>query len=389
MNSYPFIEAIIKNGNLTPAELLRYFMVGVGTDLNGIMAVLNARSTEEIGEISREYALKFPPGRLSRVLGRIPLVRSFILLGDLRHDLKVETSGDSQFDISLLMEGLPTDPTDSHLCAAVFSRLQRRYEHEHSGKLLRALKLISLQGDARILKRFVEDYQIAKRYYEENILGKESPSTDRVTRFLALAKIAEIQANTFRYSKVSVAGLILNSLSFVGATTGAAALIMLSSVSYFEIALGSFIGSMCWRLTSGRFLLGQGFGKNDLMFQFARAVVDGASFFLARFGLMTLGRFLGAQLSKGVVKSGFKSGLGKFIKTVEDKIKHQDKARHVLGPNSSIRSDLELKELLERAKQEIASGSCKGDELSRPLEWPIEEFFFRVLLPVRVSDPIH
>lgn len=379
MNSYPFIDAIIKNGNLTPAELLRYFMVGVGTDIEGIMAVLEGRSTEEIEEICREYAEKFPPGRISRMLGKVPIIRSFILLGDLRHDLKVETSGDSEFDVSLLMEGLPTNPTDTQLCAAIFSRLERRFTHEQSGKLLGALKLVSLQGDSKILKRFIDDFHIAKTYYDENIIKNPSPTTDQVTRFLALAKIAEIQANTFRFSKTSVAGLVLNSLSFVGATTGAVALIMLSSVSYFEIAFGSFLGSMCWRMTNGKFLLGQGFGKNDLMFQFARAVVDGASFFLARFGLMTLGRFLGTQLSKGVVKSGFKSGLGRFIKTVENKIKHQDKARHVLGPNSSIRTDLELKELIERVKRGILSGAIKGRGSCPPSRHSIEELIMHAL----------
>lgn len=65
--------------------------------------------------------------------------------------------------------------------------------------------------------------------------------------------------------------------------------------------------------------------------------------FSIRLGVATLGQFIGAQVSKKVTQTGFRNGLHRFIKSMEERVRHQDKARHVLRADAGIQTNEDLR----------------------------------------------
>jgi hypothetical protein len=355
MNSYPFLESIVLNGELSPAELLRYFMVGVGTDIEGIYAVLSDCTKKEIEAIESEYARRYAPGRVARFILGLPLIRDMFLNGDLRHDLKVELSGDHEFDISMYMEGLPEGSDERVMCKTLLDRLIRRFRHEQSGPLMRLRNgiLSHLRGDGRVVKQFMSDYVRAVDYYRDNIEHATTLSAAHIKRFSTLVRIAETQADAYREAKVAISNLVLNSGAAIGATLGATSVILISALPWWSGPFAAGLGSLTWRWVQGRLVLGKGFGTTDATFQALRAFIDGASMFTIKLGVATLSGLLGRQLSSAAAKGGFKTSLHKFIKKLEDGIKRQNKARHVLEQGDVLDSDAQLEELSKGFYREI------------------------------------
>ncbi len=344
-NSYPFVESLIRHGELKSHELLRYFMLGIGTDVRGIYAVLSNRTHREIECISSAYAEHYPPGPIARVLGKVPIVRNYMLLGDLRHDLRVELSGDHEFDISLFCEGLPDTRNERLICATMYDHLIRRYEHERGGLLMRNGLLTAIRGDRMVLNNLERDYNRAISFYQHHIEKHDQVAPEVIKRFCTLARLVQVQADAYREAKVSLGSLILNSGAFIGATLGATATLLFTSFSLWTAAPASACGSLLWRWAHGRLLLGNGFGRTDATFQMIRAFVDGASIFTMRAGVTSLGTFLGNKLTSGVAKSGFKTSLHRFIQSLEERVGHQDKARHLIERGDIFASDEELNQL--------------------------------------------
>ncbi len=382
-SSAPFIESLARYGELRPSELLRYFLIGIGTDVDGIYAVLANQTVEEIREIERDYASTYPASRFTKLCSKIPFVREFILTGDLRNDLHVELSGDHDFDISLCYEGMPDQSNDREYCATLMNRLTRRFNHERGGALLRLRGglLSQLRGDGRVLRRFVEDYQAALAFYRAHIESASALEPDHIKRFNTLVRLAETQADAFRDAKITVSNLVLNSGAFIGASVGAAAVLFFSSLPWWSAAVASGCGSLCWRWVQGTLLLGRGFGKTDAAFQAVRAFIDGASMFTIRAGVATLSGFLGRQLSSGVAKGSFKTSLHRFIRSIENSIRRQDKARHIMEKRSLVASPTQLSLLTEGFLKEIEINpdAIGSEALTRGRR--IEEVFFHALLP--------
>jgi hypothetical protein len=353
MNSYPFLESIVLSGGLLPAELLRYFMVGMGTDIKGIYAVLSNCTKAEIEAIEAEYAQRYTPGKIVRVLAKLPFVRDRILIGDLRHDLKVELSGDHEFDITLFMEGLPEWSDEQLMCRTLLDRLERRFQHEQSGQLMRHGLLSYLRGDGRVCEQFEGDFLNATRYYNDNIRSASKLSADQIKRFSTLVRLAEAQADAYREAKVAVSTLVLNSGAAIGATVGLMCAVKISVLPWWSGPIAAGLGSWAWRWVQGRLVLGKGFGTTDATFQALRAIADGASALTIKLGVATLSGLLGRQLSSAAAKGGVKSTLQRFIKTFEDGIKRQNKARHVLEQGSVLDSDAELEALSAGFYREI------------------------------------
>lgn len=341
--SLPFIESVVRNGKLAPAELLRYFMVGVGTDVEGIYAVLSNRSQSNIRAIEEDYATRYPPGSIMRFLGKLPFIKNFVLTGNLRHDLNVELSGDSEFDVKQMLRGFRDNSSAKQLCAHVYSTLVLRQRHETSGILAKWSRLAAMRGDSVIKRRYDEDFAAAVEYFKKHIASLRDPSPECVVRFLTLARLTDIHANSFRETKNLLGDVFLNSGAFVGVVLGTSAVLALATFSYPIVATASFLGSLGWRLTIGRCVLGRGFGRGEVMFQSARAFIDGVSIFTVRVGVATLGQFIGGQLSKSAAKGGFKTGFNKMIKSMENRVRRQDKARHVLEKSSVINSNEDLR----------------------------------------------
>lgn len=345
--SYPFIESVVLNGRLSSAELVRYFMVGLGTDVEGIYAVLSNRSQSSIASIEKEYASRYPPGVLSRTLGRIPVLKHFVLLGEIRHDLNVELSGDSEFDVQQMLNGFRDNASLKQLSAHIYATLVARKQHETSGLLARWSRMAALRGDSVIKRRYDEDYEAAVNYFKQHIASCRSPSVNTVVRFLTLARLADIHANSFRETKNLLGDVFLNSGAFVGVILGTTAVLALAAFSYPIVATASFIGSLTWRLTVGRFVLGRGFGRGEIIFQGARAFIDGVSIFTVQLGAATLGQFIGGQLSSSAAKGGFKTSFNKMIRSMENRVRRQDKARHILERESTIQSNDDIRATIQ------------------------------------------
>lgn len=345
--SSSFLESIVTNGRLAPAELLRYFMSGIGTDIEGIHAVLSDCTKEEIGEIERDYARRYPPTRRVALISRIPMARELFPVGDLRHDLRVELSGDQEFDILLHMEGLPDGNDERAMCETLLHRVKQRYEHERSGSLMRLRRgmISTWRGDGRIVLQFENDFKVATDYYEAHIRDPADLSPHHVKRFSTLVRLAETQADAYREAKIAVSELILNSGAVIGATLGAASVVAISALPWWTGPIASGLGSLGWRWLHGRLILGRGFGRTDATFQAVRAFIDGASLFMITAGVATFSELLGRQLSGAATKGSFKTSLHRFMRTIEDGIKHNNKARRVLEKGDALASDDELESL--------------------------------------------
>jgi hypothetical protein len=355
MNSYPFLESIVLNGKLSPAELLRYFMVGIGVDTLGIRAVSYGWTKREAAQIKADYARRYAPGWITRLLARQPIIAARILTGDLDHDTAVELSGDDEFDVSLYLEGLPETDDEREMCKTLLDRLDRRFSHEQSGPLMRLRQglLSHLRGDRKIVQQFLKDYTAALRYYEEAIAGAPQLTAERIKRFSTLVRLAETQADAYRQAKVAISNLVLNSGAAIGATAGAMSVILISALPWWTGPIAAGLGSLVWRWGQGRLVLGKGFGTTDATFQACRAFIDGASMFTIKLGIATLSGLLGRQLSSAAAKGGFKTTLHRVIKSIEDGIKRQNKARHVLEQGKVMKSDAELEALTRGFYQQI------------------------------------
>lgn len=369
--SLPFIESVIRNGRLAPAELLRYFMVGLGTDVEGIYAVLSNRDRAGIKAIEDDYAARYNAGPVTQFLGRLPIIKNFVLTGNLRHDLKVELSGDSEFDVGLMLRGFRDNATPKQLCEDVSDSLVLRKRHETSGLLAKWARLAALRGDSVVRARYERDYELAESYFNEHIASTPHPSPHVVLRFLTLARLADIHANSFRETKNLLGEVFLNSGAFVGVVLGTSAVLALATFSYPIVATASFLGSLGWRLTVGRFVMGHGFGRGEVMFQSARAFIDGVSIFTVRVGVATLGQFIGGQLSKSAAKGGFKTSFNKMIRSMENRVRRQDKARHVLERSSVIESNEDLRAAVATFERSIADR-----------RWPVGEGALELFAPI-------
>lgn len=379
--SYPFLKSIIENGELAPAELLRYFMAGIGADIDGIYAVLSGCTREDIEATEADYARRYAPSGIARFLASMPIFNDLLLSGELRHDLKVELSGDHEFDILMCMEGVPDEFDDGKLCATLMNRLDRRFRHEQSGTLMRLRSgiLSKLRGDGRVVKQFVEDYRTAQQYYRDHIENKPNLSAHHVKRFSTLVRLAETQADAYREAKIAMSNIVLNSGAFIGATIGAGGVIMISALPWWAGPLAAGLGSLSWRWIQGRLVLGRGFGTTDATFQAVRAFIDGASLFTIKIGVATLSGLLGQQLSSAATKGSFKTSLNRFIKSIEDGIKRQNKARYLLEKGAVMASDQQLEAITKAFYREIISSPAAIGSERLVGGSPISEMISKVL----------
>jgi len=345
--SYAFLESIVNNGSLAPAELLRYFMSGIGTDIEGMYAVLSDCTTEEVRAIESDYARRYRPTGRVWLISRFPILREMFPVGNLRHDLRVELSGDQEFDMLLHLEGLPDGTDQRATCEALLERVKKRYDHERSGALMRLRRgmISTWRGDGRIVLQFENDFKVATDYYETHLRQPGALSSHHVKRFSTLVRLAETQADAYREAKLAVSELVLNSGAVIGATLGAASVLAISALPWWTGPIASGLGSLGWRWLHGRLILGRGFGRTDATFQAARAFIDGASLFMISAGVATFSELLGRQLSGAATKGGFKTSLHRFMRTIEDGIKHNNKARRVLEKGDALASDAELESL--------------------------------------------
>jgi hypothetical protein len=348
-NSYPFLKTLVDTGDIPAHQRVRYYLLGLGTDVDGIYAEIEDLTVNQKNALSAAYRDEYwRPW--SPLVARIPIINQFVLIGDLRHDLKVELSGDHEFDIGVHLEGLPTYGNDRELCETLMNRVRRRFDHEFSGKLVRMRDgaLNHLRGDGAIVRMFRRDHLNVVHFYREHIEGRERLEPEHIQRFCTLVKLFEIQADAYREAKIALSGIVLNSGAALGATVGASLSVFIAHWHWSMTMLAAGSGSLLWRWAQGTAILGRGFGKTDATFQAMRAFVDGASMFMVRLGAITLSSFLGRQLSGSAVKGTFKTSLNKLFQNIEQRITRQNKAQHLIEARSPVlASDEQLSGIID------------------------------------------
>lgn len=324
-NSFPFIRALIERGTLQPHELLRFFMVGVGTDEVGIRRIFRSLSKEAIDQSEKEYHTSYPPNFLARVVHRIPILRQMFLSGSLASDLDSELSGDSLYDVHQLMRGRP------HSAQEVRSQLEERLHHERSGRLLRHLKLERLVGVSIERARMEKDVQRALKFYEEHCLGSAGAESAALRQFEVLAQYARINLDTFRVIKNNIGCGISSLIAATGATLGTLPAVLFHEARYPVIATLAFLGSLGARWFVKSQIIGAAYQQKEKFWDSLYALADGLTLWLGR-AAMTVSEFISIAGSRLAVRSGFRAGLRKIVKSIEDRIVHQNRRDYVPCP---------------------------------------------------------
>jgi hypothetical protein len=341
---------------MTEEELIRFFMEGPGTDVDGMRKVLAGKTTQGLDKIRADYSKRYSEVDSRNSLKKVPFLRNFMFKGDLDKDIETEVSGDDLFDLRKLLAGREISAEQ------IYQNIKDRFSHETSGKLMRRIKNLTICRVMPTYKMVSDDVKSCLEYYHRNLKGKTKSTEAELVRFMTLARFAERSLDAFRKNKSAATKFASNSLAFLGATTGAVPG-MLFGWPYLMIAGGAITGSFIVRHTLQKLFSGNAYGREEKIIDGIRAVIDGGSLLTMRLGqvsaatLQVLGRFFGASIGKNVMKSGVKMGLHTFIKSVESRIRNQDKARHVL---SEVRGPL-LHDGPERRIQEFLEGVSSAD----------------------------
>ena len=328
-NSFPFIRALIERGTLQPHELLRFFMVGVGTDEVGIRRIFRALPKEAIDQATQDYRTSYPPNLLARIVHRIPVLRQMFLSGNLATDLDSELSGDSLYDIHQLMHGRP------HTASELRQHLEERLRHEQSGHLLRHLNIERLVGVSVERQRMDQDVKRAMRFYEDHQLDHAEAGAAPLRQFEVLAHYARINLDTFRVIKNNIGCGISSLIAATGATLGTLPAVIFHEARYPVIATLAFLGSLGARWLVKSQIIGAAYQQKEKFWDSLYALADGLTLWLGR-AAMTVSEFISIAGSRLAVRSGFRAGLRKIVKSIEDRIVHQNRRDYVPCPAELI-----------------------------------------------------
>lgn len=305
---------LVTKGKLSPAEILRDCMLGIGTDEEGIKKVLHRKSPAEIAEIEKEYTKfrrhNFLDGYIFKPLS---LVKSFfgtllefgrngsfsdsfkrktLTERSLRRDIASELTGEDRRDIEALLKGHPEGPIER------FEKLAERHAFERSGKLSGMIDLFTREG--RAMDR---DLATAREIRESHAAGKASLRD--LKRLDMVLDYLEHGLDSFRRTKHSVSYVGANLFSAV--TSAVATPISLACYDSIGLAMAvTGIASMLGRVVMKLGLTAGGYGREDLASDAALSAVDGCTLAAGKLvaALGPLGRRLATSpIGKRVVRS--------------------------------------------------------------------------------------
>lgn len=240
----------------------------------------------------------------------------------------------------------------------------------------------------------MEDLNAATDFYDENIKNNPSPSEYTLVRYHTLSHFAERSFDAYRRSKAFVTQIVSNTLAATGATLGALPG-LITHGSYLWVAAGATLGSYFARSSLAKAVSGDGYGKEEKFFDGVRAVADGATLMAFRLGrlsavtLSTIGRLFGASLGRGLYKSGVKMSLQRAVKSIEDRIKKQEKAKHIFekitGP-ALYRDPVDRLAAFYDQVSEAAQSPDPAPQYSAGLEAAFREITWLTLRGVKDED---
>ena len=250
------------------------------------------------------------------------------LCGDLMSDLDAELTGDSLYDVQCLMRGRPGTT------AELRTHLQERLAHEQSGTLLKHLNLEKLVGVGIERQLMEEDIARALQFYDTHRLDTErAPQMQR--QFEVLAQYARMNLDTFRVIKNNIGCGVSSFIATMGATLGTLPAVLLHEARYPVIAGCAFLGSLGARWFVKSQIIGAAYHQKEKWWDSFYALADGLTLWLGR-AAMTVSEFISIAGSHLAVRSGFRAGLRKVVKAMEDRIVHQNRRDYVPCPEESL-----------------------------------------------------
>lgn len=389
---------LVRHGGLPAEDLARYYMLGLGTNVDGLVGLLQPMDVEAIATVEERYDRKYRvygARALVRELGPVrgpraaaaererfglaarlvdwPLVgaafRRLALVNGLRGDLATELSGDGWFDVRQAFGGRP-DPEHP---AALRERLAERRRHEFSGRLVRSERFF------RRLRRSVDTVQrrADAAFPTDAVDGDPSVgSRARRLRYFLHARRALLALDRFRAAKNRAGAAIGDRLGGLGATVGglgAAALErwMHGDASLFGLALGGTVGAFAGKVVPKKLIAGDALGTEEIGLDLAHALVEGAGRMFNR--LRRFGRFAVDGVQRGVGRTVFKVGAKRTLDQVTRGLSSRLGARRDRLPElrvTSFRARDDYSPLSSGASH--ARSNVVGAELDHPADAGLE-----------------
>jgi hypothetical protein len=309
--AYPLVEHLVRHGGLGPEDLVRYYLLGLGTNVPGLLALLRPMSRAQLEECERRYDRKYrihgarrlrrelPPRRAAaRVRAErarfgwrarwvdLPLFgalyRHLALTGGLRADLRSEVSGDAWFDVRDALRGAAERDRPEEVRA----RLLDRRGHELSGGLVQRWRPF------RELQQLLDaDLERCLAYFDRDLsplLAQGlAPAPASLRRFHHLARLATVEFDHFRTVKRRTGALLGERLGGLGATVGAFGATAIERAvqgqgTWLVLLLGGTVGAFLGKYLPKKWIGGDALGTEELGVDLVHALVDGVGRLFSR-----------------------------------------------------------------------------------------------------------
>ena len=337
-SSYPFIRKIIRDGRLTEAEMLRYFIEGLGSDAEGIRTVLRDRPKSEIDRISAAYAELYPIGKQTRFFRQIPLIRRFLRSGDLRTDILSELSGKDRFDVAAMLNGAPDTP------AAIISLIRDRLEYERGRGIIRWLleSRLTPKRYRYALASAKDDSVRAERLFAHQEKSPQELAFGAQLRSFQVIRLAEHGLEQIRLLKLKLSRIVAKVATWGGALAGGALAFQLHDPAAVMVLGGALIGKIGSRWLIRRSIERAHYSLEDGFWDVTRDCIDSAGFFFFATGRLgaavfsVIGKIAGETISKKLVRQGMKLSLGRAMGSIESFFRHQQRLSKIVCATKSL-----------------------------------------------------
>ncbi|QDU67131.1 hypothetical protein [Engelhardtia mirabilis] len=335
------VSVLVRHGGLPPEDLARYYMLGLGTNVAGLVDLLRRFDREGIADLERRYDRKYrlygaralarreTGSRLARAIAAerarfgpaarlvdVPLVGSLLrrvsLIDGLVGDLRGELSGDGWFDVRDALRGKPEVDRPGELA----SRLEERRAHEFSGRLMRSARFF------KQLRRAVDtSLASARSVFPVGVVDGEPivAQLGQRLRYHLYARRVLLAFDRFRAAKNRAGAALGDRLGGVGATLGAllGAFVERSlsgQVSLLTLALAGTVGAFIGKTLPKKLIAGDALGTEEIGLDLVHALIEGAGRMFSR--LRRFGRFAVDGIQRGLGRTVFKVGAKRTIDQV-------------------------------------------------------------------------
>lgn len=292
-NEEEVLLELMHSGAVSWGMLFYLCVAHIGTDEDGLRSLLEHSSPEQLHTARTEFKTLWQM--------RAPWYeRPFPhLLSDLERRVWIETGGDTWVDFQEYFIDAPQETDELR------ERMERLYNHERSGKLLKKLIFFSREGAL-----MDQDVKIVREFYEKNL--KAQPANPALQeRFKVLVHYAEIDCGTFRALKHFI-GNSLTSVVAASTAFGAAVALSVVKLPLLSVMADVAIISIVVRLTLKSLLKGRGYHVGEVFADFLFGIMDGATLFTAVLFRQAIIR----SGTKFVTKFGFRSGVTRLSRIV-------------------------------------------------------------------------